>query len=244
MALPAPILDNRSFEQLREELVRRHPGVRAGVDRPQRVRSGHRAARALRVPRRVPAVPVQPDPRRHARVGSCGCSESSRGRPNPPACCSPPSPSGRPASRCCAARSARPGRSASRPTTRRTPGRWSWSPPARPHANPTKRPAGQESAADALSRAGVTDPAAAQFYATDDGPRRPAGRRRGAGRRQRPGRPGAVARLWSRSRPPTSPPWPAQTVFVGLAFDEAIDPAARAGAARRRRSRVVLQPTC
>ena len=48
---------------------RPHPRLHARVDRPQRERPGHHADRAVRVPRREPAVPVQPDPGRDpARV--------------------------------------------------------------------------------------------------------------------------------------------------------------------------------
>ena len=63
MALISPILDDRSFAAAQGRAGPADPGVHAGVDRPQRDRSRHRAAGTVRVPRRVGALPVQPDPR-------------------------------------------------------------------------------------------------------------------------------------------------------------------------------------
>ena len=65
MPLRSPILDDRSYAAAARRAGRPDPGLRAGVDRPQPERPGHHADRAVRVPRREPAVPLQPDPGRH-----------------------------------------------------------------------------------------------------------------------------------------------------------------------------------
>ena len=62
MTLPAPILDDRSYEQLRDELMARISGLPPGVDRPRPQRPGHHAAGAGGPSRREPALPLQPDP--------------------------------------------------------------------------------------------------------------------------------------------------------------------------------------
>ena len=79
----SPILDDRSYEQLRDELVAPHPRLRAGVDRPQPERPRHHADRAVRVPRREPALPLQPDPRGDEARSSCACSTCRCGRAAP-----------------------------------------------------------------------------------------------------------------------------------------------------------------
>ena len=53
MALISPILDDRTLRAAARRAGPADPGLRAGVDRPQRERPGHRAARAVRLPRRV-----------------------------------------------------------------------------------------------------------------------------------------------------------------------------------------------
>ena len=67
-AMPLPHPDPRRpvLRPAARRAGRPHPRLRAGVDRPPPERSGHHADRAVRVPRREPALPVQPDPRRDA----------------------------------------------------------------------------------------------------------------------------------------------------------------------------------
>ena len=79
----APVLDDRSYEQLREELIAAHRRLRARVDRPRAERPGHHAARAGRLPRREPALPVQPDPRPDQAVAAAPAPGERRGRPAP-----------------------------------------------------------------------------------------------------------------------------------------------------------------
>ena len=83
MPLPTPILDDRSYEQLRDELIAPHPRLHPGVDRPQPERSRHHPAGAVRVPGREPALPLQPDPRRRPGSRSSTCCRSRCGRRTP-----------------------------------------------------------------------------------------------------------------------------------------------------------------
>ena len=62
MTLPVPVLDDRSYDQLLAELVARIPVYTPEWTNHGPSDPGDHAARAVRAPRREPAVPVQPDP--------------------------------------------------------------------------------------------------------------------------------------------------------------------------------------
>ncbi len=82
MPLPKPTLDNRSFDQLVAESVERCSARGApGVDRPQRVRPRHHAARARRLACRTEHLSLRPPVRRGAGAPSCAWSASNRSRP-------------------------------------------------------------------------------------------------------------------------------------------------------------------
>ena len=75
MPLPNPILDDRSYQQLRDELVRRIPVTRRNGPTITR-RPGHYPDRAVRVSGREPAVPFQSDSRSHTACISKAAANS------------------------------------------------------------------------------------------------------------------------------------------------------------------------
>ncbi len=99
------------------------PCYTRGVDRPQRVRSGHRPAGALRAPRRVRAVPAQPAPGDRTRSSSSVSWAYAADPPCPQGCCWPQARTWPQVSRC-------------RDRPRPPPVRSSSRPPGRPRSGP------------------------------------------------------------------------------------------------------------
>ena len=81
MALIGPILDDRTYEQLRDELVRRIPVYTPEWTDHNESDPGIALLELFAYLGEIAALPVQPDPRQPPRSRSSTCSACSRGRP-------------------------------------------------------------------------------------------------------------------------------------------------------------------
>ena len=89
MALAAPDLDDRRFDDIVAEARTLDPALRAGVDRPQRQRSGHRADQAVCLDDRADALPAQPGAGAQLHQVPAAARDRAAVRPRPAAPTSP-----------------------------------------------------------------------------------------------------------------------------------------------------------